>query len=106
MNRLSGKKSCRARRTDQPKWRVPSFTQFLVWDGAIPAVVESKNKCGGMRPGFRTIAWCFDGSHFALQSAGGRAVWCHADNLTVLSRGTVEGLDPALPVVKHYFSHL
>lgn len=91
----------------KPKRKMQSWMNFILQDTAIPAIVEAQNSSGGLFPGMRTEAWDFDGEFFAIHNNLGNPVWCHKNNLKLLSRGTVEALaNTSVRLVKDYRSLL
>ncbi len=76
----------------KPKRPMINWLEFILEDGAIPAVVEAKNNSGGIYRGGRFTAWDFEGQFYAIWNQAGNPVWCHKDNFNLLSKGTVNAL--------------
>jgi hypothetical protein len=76
----------------KPKRIMQPWLDFILAEGAIPAVVESKNNGGGLVAGQKYISWDFDGQYYAIRNQSGNAVWCHKKNLKLASIGTVDAL--------------
>lgn len=76
----------------KPKRNMMCWLDFILAEGAIPAVVEAVNNSGGIYRGGRFLCWDFEGNFFAIWNQAGNSVWIHKDNVTLLSKGTVPTL--------------
>jgi hypothetical protein len=74
----------------RPKRAIVSWMDFILEEGAVPAVVEARNNSGGIYKGGRFTCWDFEGNFFAIWNTAGNPVWCHKFNLKLLSKGTVK----------------
>jgi hypothetical protein len=78
--------------SQKPKRQMANWFDFILEDGAIPAVVEAVNNSGGLYRRGRFLSWDFDGNYYAIWNQCGNSVWCHGDNLKLLSKGSVKTL--------------
>lgn len=76
----------------KPSRRIRCWIEFICTDGAKPAIVESLNGSGGICTGQQYKCWDFEGEFYAIRNQAGNAVWCHKNNLKLISAGTVSAL--------------
>lgn len=74
---------------DKPSRSLINWMDFILADGAIPAIVEARNNSGGIYKGGRFTCWDFEGNFFAIWNTSGNPVWSHKNNFKLLSKGTV-----------------
>lgn len=70
----------------------PCWVNFINQPDSEPAIVQAKTHCGGMCPGMRFSCWAFIDNFYLIWNQAGNPVWCHMDNLVLISKGTVQGI--------------
>lgn len=76
----------------KPRRRIKCWIDFICADGAVTATLEALNSSGGIVEGQKYKCWDFEGEFYAIRNQAGNAVWCHKNNLKLISTGTVKEL--------------